>query len=134
MAYDASDNSVTSVPASVVVQNGDTTLPVVAVTQPVNGGTVARKSKVSITATVSDNSGVTRVDFSIDREAHVNLAIYDVSGRCIRTLLHTSLPVGSHNATWDGRDDGGDLVASGIYTIVLTSGGRDLRQKCVFLK
>jgi Big-like domain-containing protein len=68
VASDASGNSVSSAPKSVVVQNAvaDTTLPVVAITQPVDGGTVARKSKLSIGATASDNVGVTRVDFYVN--------------------------------------------------------------------
>ncbi len=49
-----------------VVQNADTTLPIVAITQPVDGGTVAKNTKVSLAATASDNVGVTRVDFYVN--------------------------------------------------------------------
>jgi glucose/arabinose dehydrogenase len=45
---------------------GDTTPPTVSITNPANNATVARKSTVTITATASDNVGVTRVEFSIN--------------------------------------------------------------------
>ena len=46
--------------------SADTTPPTVAITNPVNGGTVPRKSNVTITATANDNVGVTRVDFLVN--------------------------------------------------------------------
>jgi glucose/arabinose dehydrogenase len=45
---------------------GDNTPPTVTITNPVNGGTVARKATVTITATANDNGGVTRVDFLVN--------------------------------------------------------------------
>jgi glucose/arabinose dehydrogenase len=45
---------------------GDTVAPTVAITSPANGATVARRSTVTITATASDNVGVTRVDFMVN--------------------------------------------------------------------
>jgi len=45
---------------------GDTTAPTVSITSPANGATVARRSTVTITATASDNVGVTRVEFSVN--------------------------------------------------------------------
>ena len=45
------------------------------------------------------------------------LDVYDATGRRVRTVTGaTALPPGSHQATWDGRDDDGRAVASGVYT------------------
>ena len=45
---------------------GDTTAPTVSITSPANGATVARRTTVTITATATDNVGVTRVEFSVN--------------------------------------------------------------------
>jgi hypothetical protein len=50
----------------------------------------------------------------------VRLAVYDISGRRHSTLLDRELPAGVTNVKWDGRDDSGDRVASGMYYVRLT--------------
>jgi hypothetical protein len=65
-AYDAANNIGTSTAVSVTVNNtgGDTTPPTVSITAPANGATVS--GTVSVTATASDNVGVTKVEFYLD--------------------------------------------------------------------
>jgi hypothetical protein len=63
-AYDQAGNSTTS--AAVSVKVTDTTAPTVSLTSPTSGGSVAHSSTVSITATASDNRGVTRVLFYVN--------------------------------------------------------------------
>ncbi len=65
---------------------------------------------------------VTRIDFAVDQESPVYLAIYDVSGKLVRTLINRRMRSGSHEAEWDGRDNGGRAVASGIYFYRLMAG------------
>jgi len=57
----------------------------------------------------------TDIKFSLPRSANVNLSVYDVSGRLVRTLLTGKLVAGTHSERWDGRDEAGLNVASGIY-------------------
>jgi flagellar hook assembly protein FlgD len=45
----------------------------------------------------------------------VQLEIFDVSGRHVRTLVDRVLGAGEHRANWDGRDDAGSRVGSGVY-------------------
>ena len=52
------------------------------------------------------------------------LAIYDVTGRKVRTLTEGMLPRGRHQAHWDGRDGDGRQVASGIYFLRLDVDGK----------
>jgi flagellar hook assembly protein FlgD len=56
--------------------------------------------------------------------------VFDVRGREVRTLLRAELEPGAHQVYWDGRDDGGRDVASGVYLaqVRLTSGGRHDQQ------
>lgn len=53
--------------------------------------------------------------FSLAHAGPVELDVYDVDGRHVRTLVHDSRAPGDYRATWDGRDDRGDPIASGVY-------------------
>ena len=53
----------------------------------------------------------------------VELALYDVLGRRVMTLVNGDLPAGTTNFTWDGRDKNGTLVGSGVYFASLTAAG-----------
>jgi len=54
---------------------------------------------------------------SLPRDAQVSLAVYDQQGRCVRSLVVGALPAGEHVVVWDGRDEGGRRVPSGIYFV-----------------
>ncbi|MFQ6103123.1 MAG: FlgD immunoglobulin-like domain containing protein [Candidatus Glassbacteria bacterium] len=55
---------------------------------------------------------------------HVTVKIYNLRGRLMRTLIDSELAPGSHKVIWDGRDDGGETVSSGIYFYTLRIGDR----------
>ena len=65
---------------------------------------------------------VTSLRFSIPEACEVLLAVYDVSGRLVRTLISSELAAGLHEVMWDARDDAGRAVASGVYVYRLTAG------------
>lgn len=67
-------------------------------------------------------SGGTRLAFSVARTSDVSLEIFDLAGRRVRHLIATALPAGRHDAHWDGRDDRGAPVASGLYHARLAIG------------
>ena len=57
----------------------------------------------------------------------VKLRIYDVNGRMIRTLVDGAKSAGPHFAVWEGRDDRGRSVTSGLYFALLESGAESRR-------
>ena len=57
----------------------------------------------------------TTIGFRIGNQEGVDLAIFDVLGRRVRTITHDILPEGLHTVVWDGMDDLGRSVASGVY-------------------
>jgi len=59
--------------------------------------------------------GSTTINFALSRTEPVKLRIYDLAGRCVRTLVNGSLPQGPGSLVWDGRDNGGKLAAGGVY-------------------
>ena len=52
----------------------------------------------------------------------VTLRIYDAAGRLVRTLVRGKVPTGRRSVQWQGRDDAGHSVASGIYHLRMEAG------------
>jgi len=61
----------------------------------------------------------TRVDFSLGEAGHASLRVYDLAGRRVRTLVDAELEAGAHEFEWDGRDDAGRRLPSGVYFVRL---------------
>lgn len=76
----------------------------------------------------------TTLSFDLPTPALARLTIHDVSGRQVRELLTGELPAGPHEAGWDGRDDRGARVASGVYFYRLQVGELVEQRKVVLLK
>jgi flagellar hook assembly protein FlgD len=56
-----------------------------------------------------------RLGFSIVRKERVEIRLYDVSGRAVRTLANREFTAGEHEVVWDGSDDAGRAVPRGVY-------------------
>lgn len=71
----------------------------------------------------------TRIHFRLGLGSEVTLSIHDAAGRRVRELVHGFRSEGAHDLVWDGRDDAGRAVASGVYFFQLeTNGYRDERK------
>ena len=64
----------------------------------------------------------TQIEFSLSSRERVELSIYDMLGRKIRTLINTEIEPGQHSIIWDGANDSGQDVASGVYLYKLSAG------------
>ena len=72
------------------------------------------------------------LEFTVPRDTHVSLGVYDLSGRLIRVLVEGGVTAGPHMARWDGRDDHGATAPSGVYFAHLIADGvRDVRRIAV---
>jgi hypothetical protein len=81
--------------------------------------------------------GGTRLRFTMPARGPVELGLYDVAGRLVRTLVGREggeLGPGLHTVAWDGRDDGGRRVAGGVYFARLRALQRDVVRKLVVLQ
>jgi photosystem II stability/assembly factor-like uncharacterized protein len=74
------------------------------------------------------------IEFSLPEANRVHLAIYDVSGRLVRTLVDGIRNAGDHRVIWDGLDDGGRGVSSGVYLYQLEAGDKSVTRKMSLLR
>jgi hypothetical protein len=59
---------------------------------------------------------------SLPRASEVESSVYDVRGRTVRSLRHGKLDAGFHDLSWDGRDDAGRSVGSGVFFVRAVAG------------
>jgi len=79
----------------------------------------------------------TRITYSLperDGVIHLELQIYDVLGREIRTLAMGPHPPGTYSLEWDGKDARGERLASGVYLLLLRAGPDQQMQKMLLLQ
>lgn len=78
---------------------------------------------------------VTTIHFSIeDPVAVTSLKVYNVKGQLVRTLIDAQLAAGDHQQSWDGMDDAGNPVTSGVYLYRLKNGNSITMKKMVLRK
>ena len=65
----------------------------------------------------------TTIRFALPASGRTRVAIFDVAGHHIKTLLDEELPAQTHQVVWTGDDDGGRGVAAGVYFYMVTNGG-----------
>lgn len=85
-------------------------------------------------------SSLTAISYSIPGSADgsqrsaVSLKIYDISGRLVCTLVNELQEAGRYEVSWDGRDDSGKLVPSGVYFCKLKAGKFTAIKKLILLR
>ena len=76
----------------------------------------------------------TQIRYGIPASGPVELALYDVTGQQVRTLVSGHQAAGSYRVVWDARNDAGAPVASGLYLYRLLAGGKQMTGKMMLLR
>ena len=77
----------------------------------------------------------TTIEYGVSEPgAHVRVAVYDISGRVVRMLVDDPRPAGRFTVVWDGRDERGGAVASGVYFYEVVIGDFRQAKKLVVLR
>ncbi len=76
----------------------------------------------------------TRIRFDLPNSENVQLRVYDILGREVRTLVNERYDGGSYMVTWDGKNDYGRQVATGVYIYQLRAGNFISTKKMLMLK
>ncbi|OQY29261.1 MAG: hypothetical protein B6244_04565 [Candidatus Cloacimonetes bacterium 4572_55] len=75
-----------------------------------------------------------KIRYNVPAHSRVKLNIYDMSGRLVRTLVNETQESGAHITTWDGRNDRGSVVGSGLYFYQLVTPEGKIEKRMVLLK
>ena len=77
----------------------------------------------------------TNISFSINEDSKVEISIFNLKGQKIKTLMQSTYQRGNHSVLWDGKDNFGNTVSSGLYMYKLSVNDRlSQTRKCVLLK
>jgi len=76
----------------------------------------------------------TTIEFSLPSSSDVDISIYNILGRKVNNLLNKNLSAGIHSIQWDGLNDNGKHVSTGIYFYKITAGSLSDTKKMVLLK
>ncbi len=77
---------------------------------------------------------LTTIEFSLPESGSVNLVIYNQSGQKVRNLMSGYMKQGTHTVVWDGRDDRGRGVSSGVYITHLKTRDKVTAKQMMMLK
>jgi hypothetical protein len=76
----------------------------------------------------------TAIEYSIAKDSHVDLSIYNAAGQLVRTLVSDFKKANNYRVLWDGRNNGNESVSSGIYFYVLKTDTYTKAKKLVVLR
>ena len=74
------------------------------------------------------------IRFGVAVDSRVTLQVYNAMGQRVRTLVDERLRPGYHLRQWDGRNDAGDALGSGVYVCRLTAGDLNQSRRVMLLK
>ncbi len=76
----------------------------------------------------------TAIRFSTREAGPVRLSIYNLKGQLVKSLLNSNLPAGNHRVIWNGKDESGRSVSSGIYMYRMEAAGYSKTLKMMLMK
>jgi carboxypeptidase D len=91
-------------------------------------------ARISLSATPNPFGSSTAITFALRRGGQVNLSVYDIRGRVMKTLVDGDLAAGLHTLEWEGVDAGGRRVAPGVYFCRLLSESEMSLKKIIMLR
>lgn len=77
---------------------------------------------------------VTTISYDLPEDGFVELSIYNMRGEKVTTLTKSNQEAGSYRLNWDGTDQNGEMVASGIYFLRIVRGSYSNTSKMVFIR
>lgn len=76
----------------------------------------------------------TTIEYSLKKRSDVTIIVYNILGQEVNSLISQNQAAGSHSVTWDGDNESGKEVASGIYFYRIRAGEFDQVRKMILLK
>jgi flagellar hook assembly protein FlgD len=77
---------------------------------------------------------VTTIRFAAKDSGRMSLLVYNTKGQLVRTLVNGDVKAGNHSIVWNGKDDNGKPVSSGVYMYRMQTTGYSKTQKMMLMK
>ena len=101
----------------------------------VEGGSTAPPAALTVDPIYPNpSSGQITVPFNVSGAGVVNISVYDLSGRQVGNVTSEMHPSGSHAVSVMGRDDGGELLNSGVYFVRVATEGASVTRKVILAR
>jgi hypothetical protein len=97
-------------------------------------GTMTKSGLALYANTPNPFNPETTIRFLMPRSGEANLSVYDPAGRLVRTVFQGQAAAGNHFETWNGLDERGRPVSSGVYLYKLTSLGETLTRRATIVR
>ncbi len=94
---------------------------------------VSEKNNISYNYPNPFNS-ITSIRYNVSKDNFVNLSIYDFKGNNIMSLVNKFQTANSYSVSWNGKNNFGQKVSSGVYLYVVTYGKLKVKKKMILLK
>ncbi len=131
-------NSATNFNGELVITSNDPNYPSQQVALSVSSVTNDDNTAPAVTALEGNYPNpfnpVTAIRYSVKEAGPVTIKIYNTKGQLVRTLVNAQAKAGSHSQVWDGRDDAGKPVSSGVYMYRMTVPGFAQTRKMMLMK
>jgi len=76
----------------------------------------------------------TTIEYEIPKPGFVNISIYDLKGKLIKTLVHKKQEQGNYRIQWDGKNNSGLKVSSGVYIYAIENEKSIISKKMILVK
>jgi len=76
----------------------------------------------------------TTINYSLKENSKVSLNIYNIKGQKVKQLINDQVSAGQHTIVWNGLDDDGKSVTSGVYFYKLKAGNFEQTRKMILMK
>jgi hypothetical protein len=76
----------------------------------------------------------TQITYQLPATKQISLVVYDLLGKEVKTLVNGVVTAGSHTVTWDGTNNTGDPVSSGVYIYTLKTGSKQLHKRMTLVR
>ena len=86
------------------------------------GITLEPSTRLALCASPNPFYSSASISFELSEPGWTSVAVYDLSGRIVRTLENSELGTGQHSILWDGRRENGEPVSAGLYLCIIRSG------------
>jgi len=76
----------------------------------------------------------TTISFNMPQSGYVTMKVYDVLGRCVRTLASGEYSAGNYSIVWDATDDSGNNISAGVYFYTISAENYHATRRMMFIK